>query len=176
MERLEEFKNRTERLIFRALEPEDVDWLMELENDPSHWLVGERQLPLSRNTFLRYIENASEALEDTGQFRWVIAADSNPVGLIDLYNYSAVHQRASVGILVLRNHRNKGYAKESLRWLIRYSKDILQLHQLFAEIVATNEQSIHLFDSVGFERTGTLKDWLRRREGFEDVVQTQLLL
>lgn len=151
---------------------------MLLENDPAHWLVGERQLPLSRSTFKAYIENASETLQEAGQFRWVIELrESNtPIGLLDLYNYSERNQRSAVGVLVHLDHRNKGYAKEALNWLSDYAREVAFLHQLYAEIQSDNEHSIDLFTNAGYAKTGVLKDWLRRRNAFVDVVQMQLIL
>lgn len=171
-------KNRTERLKLRALEPEDLNWLMDLENDPSHWMVGDRQLPLSRAAFRSYIENASETLEQAGQFRWVIERieDEQPLGLLDLYAFSDRHQRASVGILVQSQFRGQGYAKEALKWLIAYASQIGQLHQLHAEIDSENTQSIELFQACGFDKSGILKEWLRRGGHFVDVWQMQRIL
>lgn len=165
-------------MSFRALEPEDLDWLMLLENDPSHWIVGERQLPLSRSTFKAYIENASETLQEAGQFRWVIELQESktPVGLLDLYNYSERNHRAAVGVLVNLEHRNRGYAKEALLWLSNYAREVALLHQLYAEIQEDNANSIELFSSVGYSETGVLKDWLRRKNSFVNVVQMQLIL
>lgn len=170
--------NTTKRLKLRALEPEDLAWLMELENDPSHWIVGDRQLPLSRAAFRIYIENASETLEQAGQFRWVIeqADDHTPVGLLDLYAFSERHQRASVGILIQPKHRGVGYAKEALNWLVNYASNVGHLHQLHAEIDAENETSIELFQNCGFTKSGVLKDWLRRGSSFVDVWQMQRVL
>ncbi len=151
---------------------------MELENDASHWLVGDRQLPISRASFRSYIENASETLEQAGQFRWVIECleEKRPVGLVDLYLYSERHQRASVGILIEPGSRGKGYAHEALEWLKIYSRNVAQLHQLHAEVDATNEKSIELFMSVGFEKSGLLKDWIRRQGVHIDVWQMQCIL
>lgn len=170
--------NNTERLHFRPLEMTDVDWLMDWENNPLNWTAGDRQVPLSRGTFQRYVNNASETLQEAGQFRWVIERKDTktPVGLLDLYQYSERHQRAAVGILIEANARNMGFGKEALHWLINYSRDVATLHQLFAEIGSRNEGSVKLFESVGFVSVGVLKDWLRKRDYFEDVVQMQHLL
>lgn len=45
-------------VALRALEPEDIDFLYQLENDPSLWEVSETQSPFSRKVLTAYIENA----------------------------------------------------------------------------------------------------------------------
>ncbi len=161
---------------YRALEPNDVDWLMEMENDPSHWTVGDRQVPLSRHTLSQYIANAAESLADAGQFRWVIEFDGEPAGLLDLYDYSSLHRRAGVGILVHSTYRSQGFAREALAWLSTYARDIAYLHQLYASIPASNSASFSAFMDSGFSKTGVQKDWLRRGDSYEDVLQMQLIL
>lgn len=169
---------KTGQLNFRALEPSDLHWLMEWENDPSNWTTGDRQLPLSRETYENYLNRAVETLEQAGQYRWVIERrdDRLPVGLLDIYDYSERHQRASVGILIGADFRGNGYASEALNWLSAYATDIANLHQLFAEITSDNEASLRLFTSCGYRQTGLLRDWVRRNTGFHDVVQLQLML
>ena len=39
----------------RALEPEDLDFLYEMENDESLWEVGNTNVPYSRQVLLDYI-------------------------------------------------------------------------------------------------------------------------
>lgn len=171
-------KNYSERLKYRPLEMTDVDWLMEWENEPTHWSVSDRQLPLNRSVFRQYIGNATETLQEAGQFRWVMedVATGDPVGLLDLYNYSERHQRAFVGVLIHANFRNKGMALEGLNWLKEYANKVAALHQLFAEIGSLNTQSIRTFESAGYVQCGELKDWIRRKDGFESVRQYQLML
>lgn len=170
------FQNATERLIFRALEPEDLDWLAGCENNPSHWTEGDRLLPISKAAFKTYIENASESIQEAGQFRWVIEDKSTglPVGLLDLFDYSERHQRAAVGIYIQDADREKGFAKEAILWLIQYATEVAFLHQLYAHIAVTNTRSLALFTQCGFEQCALLSDWLRRGKTFVDVAMMQV--
>ena len=44
----------------RAVEPEDLDLLYQIENDQSLWLVGATNVPYSRYTLHDYIANSSD--------------------------------------------------------------------------------------------------------------------
>lgn len=171
-------KNYSKRLKFRPLELNDIHWLMDWENDPENWASSDRQLPFSKEIFIQYLQNAQESLHDAGQFRWVIESldTLEPIGLLDLFEHSEKHQRAEVGVLIHKAYRQHGYAQESLRWLMEYSREIALLNQLFAQVDQTNGISIQLFNAVGFQQCGLLKNWNRRKDGFVDVVQFQYFL
>ena len=47
------------KIFLRALEPEDLDFLYEMENDESLWEVGSTNVPYSRQMLLDYIATAS---------------------------------------------------------------------------------------------------------------------
>ena len=58
----------------------------------------------------------------------------------------------------------------------QYSKDQLELHQLFCNVQANNEASINLFNKAGFKEIGTKKDWRRTAEGWEHECIMQIIL
>lgn len=173
-----EFMHESSRLTFRPLELSDLDWLSSLENNPEHWFTGDRQVPYSKYILEQYLLNAKETLAEAGQFRWLIERkeDGQPIGLLDLFNYSDRHQRASVGVLIELQFRNSGYGKEALMWLSEYSADVAHLHQLYAEVTSDNAPSVELFKSAGYNESGVLVDWIRRKDGFVDMIQMQHML
>jgi diamine N-acetyltransferase len=97
------------------------------------------------------------------------------IGSVDLFEFEPTHHRAGVGILILQDFRGKGYASEALDLLIRYSFEVLQLHQLFCNIAPDNDDSIRLFESKGFKLAGTKKDWNRVRNKWQDECLFQLI-
>lgn len=150
---------KAKHINLRALEPEDIDWLFDLENDETYWSVSFTQQPFSKHLLKNYIENAKQSIFEAQQLRLVVEVDKIPVGLIDLYDFDAFHQRAGVGIIITTDHQNKKYATEALQLIIRYGFDYLHLHQLFAQISDNNKFSLSLFQKAGFQITGTKKDW-----------------
>ena len=157
----------------RALEPEDIDFLYLLENEESLWEVSETQLPFAKHLLQDYIQHAHQDIYEAKQYRYVIAFNEEPLGCVDLYDFSPKHRRAAVGIALLPVYRGKGYAKKALQQLIAHTQQYLDLHQLIAYIPADNEVSIRLFERVGFSCSGVQKDWLYSQGVYKDMLLYQ---
>jgi diamine N-acetyltransferase len=166
-------------LVFlRPLEAEDLEFLYALENDPAVWGVSDTLAPISRYTLRQYLENAGADFQDVRQLRLVLCRQDMkiPVGTLDIFDYSPLHQRAGVGITVLGQYRKRGYARATLDLLLPYARQILRLHQLYCTIAVNNQASVSLFEVVGFKKIGVRQEWLRTAEGWQDVVEMQHLL
>jgi len=59
--------------------------------------------------------------------------------------------------------------------LIPYCFKTLNLHQIFANIIPDNEQSIALFSGFNFKKIGEKKDWLFFNGAFKDEFIFQLI-
>ncbi|CAI8376055.1 MAG: Spermidine N(1)-acetyltransferase [Cryomorphaceae bacterium] len=138
-------------ISLRTLEINDLDFLFSLENDKSIWSVSGTTEPFSLSQLANYITHATEDIAISEQFRFVIDWNGKAVGCIDLYDYNFIKQNASVGIVILKQYRRKGFAKQSLTLLIKYAWEKLNLKQLHTEISSSNKESLALFHSGGFE-------------------------
>jgi diamine N-acetyltransferase len=101
--------------------------------------------------------------------------EKRPIGVIDLYDFEPHQQRAGVGIYVLPEEQEKGYATEALRVLIRYSFEVLNLHMLHCNITTDNTRSIRLFENAGFLQCGLKKEWRYMDNGWMDELMFQLI-
>jgi Acetyltransferases, including N-acetylases of ribosomal proteins len=166
-----------EQIYLRAPEPEDIDVMYNMENDPSSWDVSCFTVPYSRYVLKQYIQASQSDIFADKQLRlMMISRESNQVvGTIDLTDFVPMHGRAGVGIAVKNEFRQQGFARQALELLIRYSFDFLHLRQLYAYVSVKNEASRKLFCSCGFAQVGILKDWLRVKNGYEDVFFMQLI-
>ena len=135
----------------RTLKDADLDFLFSLENDKSLWAVSGTTEPFSLVQLANYISHAKEDIAIAEQFRFVIDWQGKAIGCIDLYEYNFKRQNAGVGIVILKQYRRKGFAKQSLTLLIKYAWEKLHLKQLHTGIFSDNKASLALFDSVGFE-------------------------
>lgn len=162
-----------EELHLRTLEPEDIDFLVVIENDPDHWKVSGTLVPFSRKILQDYIDSAQDLFTHR-QVRFVIENNNNQLlGIIDLFDYDPFHLRAGVGILIASNERRKGYAEEALNLLIEYAENILRLKNLHCQINSDNSSSIELFQKCGFGKAGIWKDWINEGEQWGDVLLYQ---
>jgi diamine N-acetyltransferase len=161
----------------RALEPEDLDFLFALENDPDIWGVSDTHAPVSKHALREYLAHATADFYVVRQLRLVVTTEisSMPVGVVDLFDYDPLHQRAGIGITILAAERRHGYARQALELLKIHAQQVLRLHQVYATVNANNVPSMRLFRAAGFRRVGTRHEWLRTPSGWQDAVEWQCL-
>lgn len=160
----------------RALEPEDLDFLFSAENDESFWEISGTQIPYSKHILQKYIENAHQDIYEAKQYRFVICNTQNiPVGMIDLFDFNPQHKRVGVGILILPQYQSKGFGAEALEMVIDYVFLNLNVHQIFANIIANNQKSITLFEKFNFKKVGIKKDWIFGNDSYKDEILYQLI-
>ena len=135
-----------ERIYLRAVEPEDMDIMYEMENDPSMW--------------------------DISNLR---KSDQCILGTIDITDFVPLHSRGEVGIAVHKDYRQRGYATDALKLLCEYAFDFLSLSQLYAHVMTDNEVCVKLFTSCGFVQCGLLKNWLQVEGCYKDALLLQCL-
>ncbi|MCD7901590.1 MAG: GNAT family N-acetyltransferase [Bacteroides sp.] len=166
---------RGESVYLRALEPEDLSFLYMLENNSELWEVSSFTVPYSRYILKEFITQSQYDIFADKQLRLIIALQDTHtiVGTIDVTDFVPLHRRGAVGIALLKEYRNKGYASEALRLLCEYTFNFLHLKQLYAHIPEDNKASLHLFTSCGFERGGIMKEWIQTNEGYKDAVFMQ---
>ncbi len=161
----------------RALEPTDLEFLFETENDESFWEVSNTQKPFSKHILIQYLNNAQQDIFEAKQLRlMIVEKNSNTsVGMIDVFDFDPKHKRAGVGILINSTFENKGYASEALELLVNYGFLHLDLHQVYSNITEDNLKSISLFEKQGFKKIGVKKDWIYSNKTFKNELLYQLI-
>ncbi len=150
----------------RAPEPQDVDFLLDLENDMKLWHISQTAVPFARFDLEQYIFSANKQEPfAAGQVRLIIEYIENDknttIGTADLFALDAINRRGGVGIVLLESYRGKSFAGIVLDILINYGFNFLNLHQLYCNIEKGNEASFRLFESREFEVAGVKKEWNR---------------
>lgn len=161
----------TDQIRLRALEPKDVELLYTWENNTDIWLVSSTIAPFSKDVLQKYIENSHFDIYTTRQLRLMIETankEAKTVGTIDLYDFDPHNRRAGIGVFVSQEYAKNGYARESIECIKNYTKEVLFLKQIYAEISKTNTSSLSLFKKAGFVVNGERVDWIRTPEGFEN--------
>jgi diamine N-acetyltransferase len=167
-----------ETIYLRALEPNDLDFVYAMENDQSIWEVSNTQTPYSRFLVKQYLENAQQDIYEAKQLRLAICQEEDfpAIGLIDLFDFDPMNNRAGIGIVIQAlENRKQNIGSEALELLIRYAFYNLNIHQLYANIAIQNEASIALFTKFGFQKIGVKKDWTFVNGSYKDEALFQLI-
>lgn len=161
----------------RALETTDLDLLYTIENDTEFWEVSSNLIPFSKDLLRSYLKNAHQDIYEAKQLRLIVSTlkTSEVIGMVDLFDFSPRHNRAGIGILILKPHQAKGYGSQALRLFCDYAFKHLDLHQLYANIPVSNKRSLALFSNLGFKEIGIQKEWIKVAGEYQDVALVQLI-
>jgi len=142
------------RLQLHPLEKEDLSFVYEMHVNPevsNFWC----QEPF---TTMTKMEKAYLASQESDTLREFILMEKNQrLGFLGLYNINYRHRHAEFAIMIHPSHQGKGYAEKASRLLIEYSFNQLNLHKLYLDVVKHNEKAIHIYQKIGFETEGELK-------------------
>ena len=169
---------RGKKCYLRALEPTDLNFLFQVENDETLWHLSNTMVPFSRYILSKYLENSHKDIYEIKQLRLVICkvSDHKTLGFIDLFDFDAKNKKVGVGIVIKsKTDMQKGYSFEALTILCNYVFKFLGLHQVFANILEDNTASIQLFEKAGFIKTGTKIDWIFANGTYHNELQYQLI-
>lgn len=163
-------------ISLRIAEPGDAEQIYLWENDRSLWRVSETSAPTSLFQIEQFLIGNSDWIANR-QLRLMINSEheKEPVGCVDLFDYDPINQRTGIGILIAEPYRGKGYASRAVKLTLEYLFHDLMLHQVHCLVDAQNTHSQQLFESLGFQRCGLRKDWIKTPEGYLDVFFYQLL-
>lgn len=163
-------------LKLRALEPDDLDLVYETENDESLWVYSNNSSPFSKNTLKKFIQNSHLDILEHKQLRLVISDFNKPLGFIDLFDYDYINRRVGIGIIIFKKYRLKGIASKSLNLIEDYLIKHVPIHQLYANILSSNIESIALFEKNFYEKVGLKKDWIYYNNIYSDELLYQKII
>jgi [ribosomal protein S5]-alanine N-acetyltransferase len=173
----------TERLTLKPHTPANLEWLNALFNDTDEQYFDGDEPP----------KEVPETLEETSKLLRRILTRPPDADIIDY----AIHRKdddtlIGCGMIAHINHYNhrcdlgigmgydkqnwgKGYAHETLRAIIKYCFNELDLNRIGAEIYEFNMRSIRLFEGLGFHREGVKRQYIFKDGVMKDEFLYSLL-
>ena len=150
----------------RKIEPSDLPFLYQWENDATAWADGANHNPLSQQDLRSYIESTTGDIYRDGQLRLIIeeANSQQPtakvtIGCIDLFDFDPRNRRAAIGMYIAPEYRGHGVGHEAVKQLEAYAFDFLHLRVLYAIIATNNIPSSALYRSAGYQPSSPLPAW-----------------
>lgn len=154
-------------ILLRKIEPSDLPYLYQWENDASAWADGANHNPLSQQDLREYIGATTGDIYKDGQLRLIIESinktacqgSSLTVGCIDLFDFDPRNRRAAIGMYIAPDCRGKGVGREALKQLEAYAFGHLNLRVLYAIIATANTACSGLYQSAGYHPSSPLPAW-----------------
>lgn len=147
-------------LTLRKIEPSDLPFLYQWENDATMWADSDTHNPLSRHDLHQYIENTTGDIYRDGQLRLIIeSSEAGIMGCIDLFDFDARNRKAAIGMYIAPEARGKGVGKQAVEQLLDYAFGFLHLRMIYAIISVHNHPCSRIYEQMGFIPSSPLKDW-----------------
>jgi RimJ/RimL family protein N-acetyltransferase len=159
-----------DKIKLRAIESEDNEFLLEMMNDPDiEMMVGGYSQPESMAEQMKWftrLESKSSIL------RCIIANKENDkaIGTLILNDIDMKNGTGHIHIKIANgSERGKGYGTDAINTMVKYAFSELRLNCVFANILAYNEPSVHLFEKCGFTRDGILRARVFKQGQYVDL-------
>ena len=156
-------------LKLRKIEPSDLPFLYQWENDATMWADSDTHNPLSRHDLHQYIENTTGDIYRDGQLRLIIEdsqlstlnsqLSTKIVGCIDLFDFDARNRKAAIGMYIAPDARGRGVGKQAVQLLLDYAFNFLHLRMVYAIISVNNVACSRLYEQMDFLPSSPLRAW-----------------
>lgn len=166
-----------EEIKLRAVEPEDVDFILVCESDRNAAKWSDYRAPFSRTMLMSYALTYDADPFSSGQLRLVAETpDRQRVGIVDLYDISEKDSKGYVGICIHPDQRGKGLGLKSLEALKTLASERLGLYRLVAKISSENPAALSMFKKAGFQSLALLPGWHKIGRSLHDFYLMECLI
>ncbi|TLS54017.1 GNAT family N-acetyltransferase [Paenibacillus antri] len=100
--------------------------------------------------------------------------EANPVGFAIVYGLLNPNRSIELRRLVI-TAKGRGYGKEALRMLQVFAFGRLRAHRLWLDVKESNERAKRLYESLGFQHEGKLRECIRTAAGYESLLVMSML-
>lgn len=166
-------QGKTVRL--RALERRHLEATRVWANDPELARLLDRAWPVSDQEHEAWFADLRER-RDRVFFAIETHDEGRHIGNIWLWGIDWRHRKAEVRVILGEaTEFGKGYGSESITLLSQYAFERLNLHRLFAYVLAINPRARRAFERAGFVLEGTLRQDRWTGQEYSDVFLLGLL-
>ena len=167
-----------ERVRLRADERADVPWFVQWLNDPEVTEHLSFFLPLSQAVEERWFEDMLKlpreqqplAIEARCAEGWKL------IGNCGWMNFDWPSRSAEVGLFIGdKTCWDQGFGTEVMRLLLKHGFETLNLNRVFLRVHETNLRGIHVYEKVGFQHEGRLRQAVYQHGRYQDMLIMSVL-
>jgi RimJ/RimL family protein N-acetyltransferase len=171
----------------RPIEARDSERLWEAVQDPEGTRLTGTTAVFTRD---QIDEWASTVSDRPGRYDWAICPaamrDGKPVsddmiGEIVLNDLDEAVGSANLRLQLLPNYRGRGYGREAIDEVLRFAFDGVEsdagphLHRVSLDVLSINPRAEALYESLGFQQEGRLRDVYRDGDTWADAIVMSIL-
>lgn len=107
-----------------------------------------------------WLKNSSDS---TVRFAIRLQKTNELIGFIELDGILWTHRSSWVSIFIGdENQRGNGYGKEAMNLMIQFAFNELNLHRIQLTVFAYNDVAIKLYETLGFKKEGSYREFIER--------------
>lgn len=150
---------KTERILLRRFEPNDIDNVFKGLSDPiiiKHYGISFETLEATKEQMLWYEELEKN---ETGMWFALCSLDNKTFyGAAGLNGRNKQHKKAEIGFWLMKEFWGQGIIKEVIPIVCEYGFTKLDLHRIEAFVESDNTNSKNVMAKSSFQFEGTMKD------------------
>lgn len=147
-------------VYLRLPELTDLEELYELANTEENRDFLNFYRPMSKIEEENWIKSCSDRASKGDAYPFVIIEkDTNKVvGTTDIDNIDKIARTGVLGITIKKEFQNKGYGPETLKLLMKWGFETLNLNLIIIDAISNNERAVHVYkDKLKFKHEATLR-------------------
>ena len=172
----------TSRLILKVLTPDAAETVLDFylqdkelfERYEADRPAGFYTVSFQKNT-LHAEYSLAMKLSAVRYYVFLKENSTAPIGTVCLYNISNSFARCEIGYKFLSAYHHHGYAAEAIERCIDVAFSDLGIHRICAMVQPANASSIHLLETLGFQKEGICRHYLCIKGRWVDHLQYSLL-
>jgi diamine N-acetyltransferase len=156
------------KIILRPLEREDLHFVHHLDNNANvmrYWFEEPYE------TFVELTALYDEHIHDQTERRFVVVCKGKNAGLVELVEIDHVHRRAEFQIVIAPDYQGKGLATRAAELAMDYGFGVLNLHKIYLVVDKDNDKAIHIYEQLGFQVEGVLRQEFFINGQYRDVTR-----
>jgi len=157
-----------EKTIIRAMNLDDIKYLLEWREDPEISFFLGKELPISIEMQKRWYE---KTLNDNSKKKFIIETnDHKVIGMLGIMDIDLKNRHCECGITIgVKEYWGQGFAVDTLKVIITFLFKEWNMNRIYAKIFEYNEKSMNLFKSLDFQVDGKMKDFIYTDGKFYDM-------
>jgi RimJ/RimL family protein N-acetyltransferase len=164
------------KVVLRAAEKADVERLHAFGQDLEIYALSGFHAPVPRSLAAAEAEWEKHLEDDDGNVRMVIEVDGVVIGDCQLMFFSEDHRHCMIGITIGdREYWGKGYGEDTMRVLLDYAFDHLNMHRVQLGVFETNERAQRLYKKLGFVEEGRDRELIFKEGRYIDNIRMGIL-
>lgn len=163
------------RVILRPLRTEDTDLLVNWRNNPLILATVLDPRPITAEQHLAWYNHL---IQNDHHLEFIIELKENgkPIGRIGLNDVDYRNQKAEYSIsLGDPTEWGKGYGVDASYLLLDFGFEELNLQKIYLKVFAENHRAVKLYDKIGFELEGTLRNEIYKNGHFQNLLYMSIL-